>query len=163
MKENAAEWKQSSTLSVGQPSEVTNARKTLGQHVLKKAAEKLFASESHRAFLVVILVIPPTEADLGFVDGKKPVIGDGHAMRITSQILQDMFWTAKRRLRIDHPVLLRQGCRRNVAKCLLIGQWQTLAMECQMLIVERRRRSPFANLSRNTAAEHLHGQEEIGS
>jgi hypothetical protein len=53
--------------------------------VLKKAAEKLFARESHRPFLVVILVIPPTEADLGFVDRKKPVIGDGHAMRITGQ------------------------------------------------------------------------------
>ena len=49
--------------------------------------EKLFTTESHRPFLVVILVMPPTEADLGFVNRKKPVIGDGHAMRITSQIV----------------------------------------------------------------------------
>jgi hypothetical protein len=86
--------------------------------VLKKTAEKLLTRESHRPFLVVILVIPPTEADLRFVVRKKPVIGDGHAMRITSQILQDMFWTAKRRLRVDD-----QSCAerlsRNVANAFL--------------------------------------------
>ena len=103
--------------------------------MLKKAAEKLFTGESHHPFLVVILVIPPTEADLGFVDRKKPVIGDSHAMRVTSQILQDMFWTAKRRLRVDHPVLRRQV----VQKCcerVLIGKWQTQPMKYEVLMLK---------------------------
>src|SRR5262249_46614003 len=67
--------------------EITDARETLGQHVLKKASEKFFTSESHRPFLVVILVIPPTEADLGLVDRKKPVIGDGDAIQVPSSHL----------------------------------------------------------------------------
>ena len=43
IKESTAELKQWSTFSVGQPSEVSNPRKTLGQHVLQKPAEKLCA------------------------------------------------------------------------------------------------------------------------
>ena len=127
--------------------------------MLKKAAEKLFTSESHRVFLVVILVIPPTEADLGFVDGKKPVIGDGHAMRITSQVLQDMFWTSKRRLRIDHPVLGGQVVQ-ECGERLRIGKWQTLPMECELLMLNGIFQT-FQKLVAKDRTEHLDRQEEI--
>jgi hypothetical protein len=36
---------------------------------------------------------------LGIADRENAVIGDGHAMRIASQIVQDMLWTAKRWLK----------------------------------------------------------------
>ena len=127
--------------------------------MLKKTSEKLFTRESHRPFLVVILVIPPTEADLGLVDGKKPVIGDRHAMGITGQILQDMFWTAKGRLRVDHPVLHRQV----VQKCcerFFIGKWETLPMEYEMLMLKGVFQT-FHKLVAKDRTEHLDGQEEI--
>ena len=41
MQQNAAELKQWSTFSVGQPSEVSNPRETLGQHMLQESAEEL--------------------------------------------------------------------------------------------------------------------------
>ena len=65
--------------------EITRHRRLPASISGKHSTHQLFTSESHRPFLVVILVIPPTEADLGFVDRNKPVIGDGHAMRITAE------------------------------------------------------------------------------
>ena len=127
--------------------------------MLKKTAEKLFTRESHRTLLVVILVIPPTEADFGWVDRQKPVIGDGHAMGITSQILQDMLWTAKGRLRLDHPVLRRQLVQ-ECGERLLVGKWQTLSMEYQMLMVKGVLQT-FHKLVAKDGAEHVYGQEEI--
>jgi hypothetical protein len=108
IKQNAAELKQGSTFSVRQPAEVSNARKTLGQHVLQKPAEKLGAGQSHGALLVVIGIILPPESDLRFANGDNPMVGDGHAMGITSQVLQDVVRPAKRWFGIHDPILLKQ-------------------------------------------------------
>ena len=51
----------------------------------QEPAKKLFAGKSHHAFLAVIGIVLPTEADLGFGDRGNPVVGDSDAMGITSQ------------------------------------------------------------------------------
>ena len=43
--------------------------------------------------------------DLGSRNGKQPVVGDGHAVGVASQIVQHVRGAAKRRLGIDDPVL----------------------------------------------------------
>ena len=80
----------------------------------EKAAKKLFAGESHRAFFAVIGIVLPTEADLGFGDRDNPVVGDSDSMGITSQVLQDMVWSAKRWFRINDPILLKQRSQKSV-------------------------------------------------
>ena len=60
---------------------------------------------------VVMGVVLQSEGNLGIVDGDNPVVGDGHAMRIAGQIVQDMFWTAKRWLRVDDPFFSKQGAQ----------------------------------------------------
>ena len=79
--------------------------------MLQKPAEELGAGESHGALLVVIGIIPPTETNLRVRDGDNPMVGDGNAMGITSQVLQDVVWPAKRCLRIDDPILLEQSAQ----------------------------------------------------
>ena len=93
--------------------------------MLKKAPEKLFTSESHRPFLVVILVIPPTEADLGFGNGEKPMVRDGDTMGITRQVLQDVIRPTEWRLGIHNPILLKQRSQESI-EVALICQRQTL-------------------------------------
>src|SRR5215831_4074253 len=81
-------------------------------------------------------------------------------MGITSQILQNMFWTAKRRLRVDHPVLRRQVVQ-ECGKGLVVCQWQTVSIKHQLLMFK----SAFQTFQKHVAknrAEYLHGQEEIG-
>jgi hypothetical protein len=36
------------------------------------------------------------------------MVGNGDAMRVTSEVLQDVLWPAKRWFRIDDPILLKQ-------------------------------------------------------
>ena len=79
--------------------------------MLEEPAKELFARESHGSLFVVIRIILPAEADLGFGNGENPMVGDGDAMGITSQVLQDMVRPAKRRLRIDDPIVLKQGAQ----------------------------------------------------
>jgi hypothetical protein len=57
---------------------------------------------------VAALVILVTEGHLAVLQGDEPVIGEGHAMRITGQILQDMLGVLEGLLRIDHPLLVTQ-------------------------------------------------------
>ena len=40
--------------------------------------------------------------------GYEPMVGDGDAMGIAGQVVEDMFRTAERWLGIDHPVLAEQ-------------------------------------------------------
>ena len=56
-------------------------------------------------------IVLPSESDVGIADRENAVIGNSHAMRIASQIVQDMFWTAKRWLGVDDPVLSKQGAQ----------------------------------------------------
>jgi hypothetical protein len=91
------------TFSVSQPAEVSNPRKTFWQYMLQEAAKEFFAGEAHRALLAVVGVIFPSETDLRFIDGENPMVGNGDAMGITSQVLQDVVWTAKGWLGINDP------------------------------------------------------------
>ena len=50
----------------------------------------------------------PTESSLITLQGDQPVIGDGHAMRVASQVVEHMLWSAERFLGIYHPVVTKQ-------------------------------------------------------
>jgi hypothetical protein len=105
----ATERKQFVPSAIGQPAEVANAWKTLRQDVLQEAAQKFFARQGHGALLVVVSVVFPAKEYLGFVDRHNAVVGNGYAMRVASQIVQDVFGTAKRWLGVNDPVLLKEG------------------------------------------------------
>ena len=95
---------------------------------LQEAAQKFFARQGHGALLVVVCIVFPSEEHLGFVDRHNAVVGNGHTMRIASQIVQDVFRPAKRWLGVNDPIFLKQG----VQKCregFLIGQRQALSVE----------------------------------
>ena len=127
----------------------------------QEAAKKLFATESHGAFFAVIGIVLPTETNFGLGDGDNPMVGDGDAMRITSQILQDVIWPAKGRLGINDPILLKQGAH-EPAEILFVGQWQTLAIKGELFGAKSSSES-CPELATKDAAEDFDGQEEIGA
>src|SRR5258708_23113887 len=77
-------------------------------------------------------VVLPSEGNLGIVDGENAVIGDGHAMRVTSQIAQDMFWTAKRWLGVDHPLFSKQGAQ-ECREVFFVSQREAFTVERQLV------------------------------
>jgi hypothetical protein len=60
---------------------------------------------------------------------------------------------------VDHPVLRRQVVQ-ECCERLLIGKWQTLPMEYEMLMLKGVLQT-FHKLVAKDRAEHLDGQEEI--
>jgi len=129
--------------------------------VLQEAAKELFVAESHRAFLIVIGVVPPSKLHLGFGDRDNPMVGDGDTMGITSQVLQDVVWSAKGWLGINDPVLLKQRAQ-ETAEALFVSQRQTLAIEGELLGAKST--SQFGcEFATEYSAQDFHRKKEIGS
>lgn len=146
--------------AIGEPAEVANAREPPGQNMLQEAAQKLFDREGHGAALAVMRVVLPSKGDLSAVQRQQAVIGDGDAMGIASQILEYVFWAAKRRLGIDYPVLAEQRTQER-RKRFLVGQGSAFPVEDELIAVKR---PPEAGneLPAKHSAEHSHWQEEMG-
>src|SRR5579859_4236161 len=64
--------------------EVTDADEAFGQYVQKEAAQELSRSQCHLALLAPAGIILPAEGDAFLIEGQQAVIGDGHAMGVTT-------------------------------------------------------------------------------
>ena len=65
----------------------------------EESAQKFIGVYRHLPFAVAMGIILPTEGDLIALHGDQPVIGDGHAMRVASQVVEHMLWSAERERR----------------------------------------------------------------
>lgn len=88
--------------------EIANPDKTLRQDVQQKTPEEFLRVEGERADLIAVAIILPAKRHRVVRDGDEPVIGDRDAVRVPREIVQHVGGTAKRRLRVDHPVLAIQ-------------------------------------------------------
>ena len=60
------------------------------------------------ALQAAIVVIAPSERHIAVAKIHESVVGDGDAVGIASQIVQDLVWSAEGRLGIDDPVVYEQ-------------------------------------------------------
>jgi hypothetical protein len=102
----AAKFQRGGSLIVGHEAKMPDSHEALRQDVQEKSADELAGLEGHRALLIAVSVIPPTERDLVAVEGKQSMIRDGHAVRITAEIAKNLLGSTKRGLRIDDPFML---------------------------------------------------------
>jgi hypothetical protein len=87
---------------------VSDADQAAGQNVKQEAAQELMSGNCHDLFLAAVGIISPAERDAIVLEGHEPMVGDGDAMCVASQVVEDMFGAAERRLGIDYPVLLAE-------------------------------------------------------
>ena len=55
--------------------------------------------------LILVSGIPPAKSYLASAEGDETMVGDGHAMGVAAQILQDILGATEGALEINHPVL----------------------------------------------------------
>jgi len=103
--QQAAAFECSSPSAVGEDAEVANANQTGGQNVQQEAAQELMSGNGHDLVLAAVSVVPPAEGDALVVEGHEPMVGDGHAMCVAGQVVENMFGAAERWLGVDHPIL----------------------------------------------------------
>ena len=88
---------------VGHKAEVPDADKALREHMHEESADELVGRNGHNTLHVSVSVVAPAERHVVAVEGEQSMIGDGDAMRVTAEIAQYLFWTAKGRFGVDDP------------------------------------------------------------
>ena len=70
----------------------------------RRAADKLLRIQAHHLLTGVMAVILPSKADLAINEVDQTIVGDGNAMRVATEIFEDVLGAAKRWLGVDHPL-----------------------------------------------------------
>ena len=60
----------------------------------QEPSQELLGGNCHQPLLVLMGIIFPAEGDLAIGNVYDPVVGDGDAMRVAGQIVEDMFGSA---------------------------------------------------------------------
>jgi hypothetical protein len=92
------------------------------------------------------------------LESHEAVVGDGHAMRVASEIAEHMMRTAERWLGVDDPVLTEQGAQEG-AEGLFVFQPLERSGESELVLLE----SAFQagdELAAEDATEYVDRQEE---
>src|SRR5689334_17380579 len=106
-------------MTISEKAEIANTRKARGQDMLEEAAQELFVSKGHRARLAVMRVVLPTKGHFLIRDVEQSVIGDGDAMRVASQVMQNVLGPAKWLFGVHDPVFAKERAQKS-AECLCI-------------------------------------------
>ena len=96
------------TPAVGKKAEVADADQTLRQNVDQESAQKLICGDCHDLLLAAVRMVFPEKQDPIILERNQSMVGDGDAVRIASEIVQNMLGTAEGRLGIDDPVLAKE-------------------------------------------------------
>jgi hypothetical protein len=141
--------------SIAEETELADADHSGGQHVQQKAAEELDRIQGHGLGTAAIRVVLPRKADSAIFQREQAVIGNGHAVSVASQILENALRSAKGRLNVDHP--FRCGCFfTQRPERIRLGQRTEFAGEAERALAE----SLFQlvqELLAEAAAENAHG------
>jgi hypothetical protein len=91
---------------VSEKSVVADVHESTGQNVKKEPSQKLHSVKSHRAMTATLGVVFPLKCNLAIFTTDEPLIGNGNAMRVSSEVLEYVFGASKRGLGVNHPVFV---------------------------------------------------------
>jgi hypothetical protein len=95
----------SSTAAVGEEAEVADADQAFGQNMDEKAAQELLGGNGHDLVLAAVSIVSPAEGDAMVLASHEAMVGDGDAMGIAGQVVENIFSTAEGWLGVNDPVL----------------------------------------------------------
>jgi len=157
-KQCATTFERSTTSAVGEESEVSDANQASGQNVQQEAAQELMSGNSHDLLLAAMGVVSPAEGDAIVLKANEAMVGDGYAMGIAGQVVENMFGAAEGWLGVDDPVLLEQ-LPEKVAEAAGSREMQLRAMKLQLVLREELLQSSD-ELTAEYSAQCVDGQEE---
>ena len=90
-------------MAIAEEPVIADAMKALGQDVQQEAADELIGGEGHDFLPIVVAIVLPSEADPAVLDVAQAVVGNGDAVRIASDVFEDLLGSGKGRLGKDDP------------------------------------------------------------
>ena len=73
----------------------------------QEPSQKLLGGHGHQPLLAFVGIVFPAESDLAIGKVHDPVVGNGDAMRVAGQIVEDMFGSSEWPFGVDHPVVAK--------------------------------------------------------
>jgi hypothetical protein len=98
-------FERSTASAVGEESEVSDANQAARQNVEQEAAQELMSGNSHDLLLAAVGIVSPAEGDAIILEGHEAMVGDGNAMSVTGQVVENMFGATEGWLGVDDPVV----------------------------------------------------------
>ena len=90
---------------------MADANQAAGQDVKQEAAQELMSGNGHDLLLAAVGIVSPAEGDAIVFEGHEPMVGNGDAMGVAGQVVENMFGAAEGRLGVDDPVLSERVAR----------------------------------------------------
>ena len=85
--------------------------RSLGEARGGESAAKLLYRQGHQALLVGVGGVSPAKGDLVAMQRDEAMVGDGDAMGVGTQVVEDILGAAKGRLAVDHLLVAEQGAQ----------------------------------------------------
>jgi len=130
------------------------------QHVEQEATDELDRVEGHDLGAGVVRVVFPVKADMAVVQGAKPVIGDGDAMSVASEILEHASWSPQGRLYVNNPFEL-SGCFTHGLERRRLSQIAKLAREVKPTFAKRPCQGEKEEFAELTTEDLIRKEERI--
>ena len=122
-------------MAVGQDPVIADALEAAGQDVEEKASNKLTGIQGHGLLQTVSVVVLAGEGDLGVLDANEAMIGNGYAVGVARQVIEDGIGACKRRFGMNDPfpasTVVEKRCKR-----VGFGQCFDRTMESQLALLE---------------------------
>ncbi|HUC30433.1 MAG TPA: hypothetical protein VMR80_12635 [Candidatus Acidoferrum sp.] len=74
----------------------------------QESSQELICGDRHDLLLTAVRVVFPAKRDSIILERNQSMVGDGDAVRIASEIVQNMLGTAEGWLGVDDPVLMEE-------------------------------------------------------
>jgi len=94
VKSGEAPWQQGGAPSVGEEAEMADADEALGEQVNWEATEKPLARDGHHFLVIVVSGVAPEKGNLAVRRYDQAMVGDGDAVSIVAEIMQDVLGSA---------------------------------------------------------------------
>ena len=106
-----AKRQQGLATAVGEEAEEANTDEAVREHMEKKAPQKLLGRYGHQLLFAAMRVILPAERHLTIGQVHEPVVGDGNAMGVASQIMKNVLRAAEGRFGVHDPVVAEERAK----------------------------------------------------
>ena len=90
--------------TVGQEAKVSDADEPAGDDMEQEAANELLGVQRHHLHAVAVGVVLPAEAHAPVVEAEEPVVGEGHAVGVAAEVLEDLLGAGEGPLGVHDPV-----------------------------------------------------------
>ncbi len=137
---------------------MADADEAFGQNMDQEAPQELVRRDRHHLLLAGLGVVLPSEGDLIVLEADEAMVGDGDAVGVAGEVVEDVFGSTEGRLGVDDPVP-GEELPEETSEAFRCGEFLERAVELEL--VPKQKLLEFGGeLAAEDPAENTNRQEE---